>query len=93
MVSTKEAIGIFELVVYIPLAHVALYVAWRHGLWRQMGWVFLALFCGLRAASGGLFVASGMHPDNKDTAVWSAIIGSIGLSPLLLATMGLLMRV
>jgi hypothetical protein len=92
MVSTREAIGIFELVVYIPFANITMYVAWKHGLWRQMGWVYLALFCGLRAASGGLMVASGMHPDDKDTLVWSEIVGSIGLNPLLLATMGLLMR-
>jgi hypothetical protein len=93
MVSTKEAIGIFELVVFIPLTHIALYVSWRHGWWRQMGWVFLFLFCGIRAATGGLFIASGMHPNDKGEAVWAAILGSIGLNPLLLSSMELLMRV
>jgi hypothetical protein len=93
MISTREAIGIAELCIYIPLLFISSYLTYRHGFFKQLAWLFLALFCTLRAASGGLAIASSSNPTNITEAVWTAILGSIGLNPLLLATMGLLKRV
>lgn len=93
MISNKEAVGIFELVVYIPLFAVSAYLFSRHGFFKQLAWLFLTLFCAVRAASGGLTIASAKNPTNIYDAIWAAILGSVGLSPLLLATMGLLKRV
>jgi hypothetical protein len=90
MISTKEAIGIAEIIIFAPLYPVTLYLAYRHSFYKQLAWFFLFLLCGLRIASGGLAIATTHDPQNVTEAVWAVILGSIGLSPLLLATMGLL---
>ena len=93
MVSEREDISIAEVVVYIPLALVALYVSFRHGFIKSLGWIYLVIFCTLRTAGGIFGILSAKHPTNRNDATWSAILGSIGLSPLLLCSLGLLARV
>jgi hypothetical protein len=90
MVSSKEAVGIAEIVIYVPLYPIALYLTYRHSFYRQLAWFFLFLLCGLRIASGALAIVTTHEPQNVTEAIWAAILGSIGLNPLLLATMGLL---
>jgi len=93
MISTRESVGIAELVLFIPFAFITPFIVYRHGFYKQLGWLFLAIFSALRVATGGLIIASAKNPDNVNDAVWAGILGAIGLSPLLLATMGLLSRV
>ncbi|KAK4696221.1 hypothetical protein P7C71_g1666, partial [Lecanoromycetidae sp. Uapishka_2] len=93
MLSEREDIAISQIAVYIPALVVALYVTIRHGFVRQMGWVYLVIFCVLRIAGAIMQVLSAQHPTNREYATWGAILGSIGLSPLLLAAIGLLKRV
>jgi hypothetical protein len=90
MTSTKEAIGITEIIIFSPLYFITIYLSYRHSFYKQLAWLFLFFLCGLRIASGGLSIALTHDPENVTEAVWAAILGSIGLSPLLLATMGLL---
>ena len=92
-VGAREGVAIGEIAVYSPVFHAALNVAFRQSFFRQIGGVYLVLFCGLRIASGALGVMSADNPTNKTDAAWTAILGSIGLSPLLLACAGLLKRV
>ncbi len=40
----------------------------------------------------GFGIAAALHPDHISDYEWSAVMGSVGISPLLLATMGLLKR-
>ena len=93
MISTREAIGIAEIVIFVPLHLIAVYLSFRHSVYKQLAWLFLALLCALRIASGGLAIAVTRNPENITAAVWAVILGSIGLNPLLLATMGLLKTV
>ena len=93
MLPEKENIAIAELVIYIPFLLTALFVARKHGFKRGSGFLYLVIFCGLRIAGAILSIISVHHPDNRTDAQWGAIIGSIGLSPLLLASFGLLNRV
>lgn len=90
MISAKEAIGIAEIVIFTPLNLTALYLSYRHSFYKQLAWLFLFLLCGLRIASGSLAIAIARDLGNVTEAVWAVILGSIGLNPLLLATMGLL---
>ena len=93
MFSEREGISIAELVVYLPLIFVAIYVCIRHGFTRQIGWVYLVIFCGLRIAGAVFGIEYAKHPTSRTDATWSAILGAIGLSPLILMTIGLLERV
>ncbi|MCJ1283119.1 hypothetical protein MMC26_002446 [Xylographa opegraphella] len=90
---TEEVIAILELCIYIPIFPLALIVIIRHGWKKQLGWIYLVIFCLVRIVGAGFKIASVKYPDNGTDLEWSAILQSVGLSPLLMATMGLLKRI
>ncbi|EYE92984.1 uncharacterized protein EURHEDRAFT_461230 [Aspergillus ruber CBS 135680] len=69
--------------IYVILAFPILYLLFKHGRNGFLGWLYLFVFCGLRIISGGLGV-------KKSDGAAASIISNIGLSPLLLATAGIL---
>ena len=91
--TTRKAIAIAELVVYIPAFALALFVCFRQGFTRQLGFFYLLVFTAIRTAGAIVEILSQQNPTNKSEAEWSGILSSIGLSPLLLASIGLLERV
>ncbi|CAG8898776.1 unnamed protein product [Penicillium egyptiacum] len=68
--------------IYAALAIPVLYLLVRHGRYGFLGWLFLFFFCALRTIGGALAV--------NDTSATANIISSVGLSPILLATAGIL---
>ncbi|KIM99810.1 hypothetical protein OIDMADRAFT_126317 [Oidiodendron maius Zn] len=93
MISTPEAIAIAELSVYSPILLLTFIIVFRYGFKRQSGWIYLAIFCIVRIAGAALKILSAEHPQSIDDAEWAAILQSVGISPLLLATFGLLKRI
>lgn len=92
MISPSESLAIAELVIYPPILLANIFLLFRHGIRRQAGWIFLTIFCIIRLIGAGFGIAAAKNPDDVNDIEWSAILGSIGISPLLLAMMGLLMR-
>ena len=92
MVNASEGIAYAELCVYLPIFLLMAIVLVRHGLQKQLGWIYLAIFCIVRIAGAGFKIESAHHPTSKTDAEWSAILQSVGLSPLLMASLGLLKR-
>jgi hypothetical protein len=90
---TTEDVAIAELVVYIPTALLTVWVLLRHGIHKQLGWIYLAIFCIIRIAGSALEIESVNSPANSNDQEWALILQSVGLSPLLLSTIGLLKRV
>lgn len=68
--------------IYAALAIPVLFLLVRHGRYGLLGWLFLFSFCSLRIVGNGMAV--------KNPSVTAEIIASVGLSPLLLATAGIL---
>ncbi|KFY57235.1 hypothetical protein V496_06509 [Pseudogymnoascus sp. VKM F-4515 (FW-2607)] len=93
MGPSQKVIAIIELCVYIPIFFLAAIVVFRHGFRKQLGWIYLVIFCGVRCAGAGFRLASEANPDNETDQEWSFILQSVGLSPLLMATLGLLKRI
>lgn len=93
MLPERENIAIAELAVYIPSIILAIAIIFRHGFSKGRPWIYLIVFSGLRIASAILEILSTKNPTNRDDATWTAILGSIGLSPLFLVSSGLLKRV
>ena len=93
MLTTREAIAVAILAYYVPGLFISLFVSVRQSLLKQMGFFYLVIFCIIRIAGAILEIMSQKHPSNKTDAEWAAILTSIGLSPLFLATNGLLKRV
>ena len=92
MTITTEHIAIAELVIYIPVTLLAIFVVFRHGFHKQLGWIYLCIFGIIRIAGAIVEVLSTKNPDNENDKEWALILQSIGLSPLLLSTLGLLKR-
>ena len=90
--TTREAIAVAELVVYIPAFAIALFVCFRQGFTRQLGFLYLVIFSAIRTAGAVVEILSQQNPTNTSDAEWAGILSSIGLSPLLLASIGLLKR-
>lgn len=92
MLSSLESLNVAELAIYLPLLFLTLFVVFRHGIHRQAGWIYLAIFCLIRIIGAALGIAADKSPSNASDLEWSAILGSVGISPLLLASIGLLKR-
>jgi hypothetical protein len=76
-----------QLAIYGPLSLPILFIVYRHGRRGVIGWLYLFVFCTLRIVGPAMQIKA-----NKDHTSGSGpiLISSIGLSPLLLATVGIL---
>ena len=87
--DARGGISIFEICVYLPLFLVAFVICKRHGFSRSSGWVFTLLLSLIRLLGACCQLATYNSPSR---GLFEAVIilSSVGLSPLLLATLGLL---
>ncbi|KFY78564.1 hypothetical protein V499_02308 [Pseudogymnoascus sp. VKM F-103] len=88
----RNGISIALLVLYAPLLLLGAFLSKRHGFGRSSGWIFLVIFCTLRILSGALNLAIINSPTSTSLHTAYLITNSVGLSPLLLASLGLLNR-
>lgn len=77
-----NALSAAELAIYILLTPPALYILVQHGKYGLLGWLGVFFFSTIRLVAG----ATSLHSDNP----MASVISSIGLSPLLLAALGIL---
>ena len=92
MVSSREIVDIVELAFYAPVLLLTVYVCYRHGMGRQQGWIYLGILAILRLIAAGTGIASIHDPTNNTLIECSITCYGIGLSPLLLALLGILQR-
>lgn len=87
----RDIVSIIELVFYVPAAIAALTICLRHGFNRSSGWIYTLILCVIRIA--GAVCQQLSHSHHSESLIKTTIIiDSIGLSPLLLATLGMLSR-
>jgi hypothetical protein len=89
--DSHGGVSIFELAVYLPAAVFAAIVCSRHGFGRSAGWVYTLILCVVRIVGACCQLAT-YHSETKGLIEAVLILDSIGVSPLLLATLGLLSR-
>lgn len=88
---SRDIVSVVELIFFIPTAILALITCFRHGFNRSSGWIYTLILCVVRIAGAICqFLSHNNHSTNLIEA--TIIIDSIGLSPLLLATLGMLSR-
>jgi hypothetical protein len=87
----RDIVAAIELIFYIPTAILAAIICLRHGFNRSSGWIYTLLLCIVRIA-GAVCQFLSRHNHSTNLVETKTIIDSIGLSPLLLATLGLLSR-
>jgi hypothetical protein len=72
-----------QLAIYAVLSLPTIYNLYRHGKRGLLGWLYLLVFCVLRMTGSGIFLS---NPASSGAIV----ILNIGLSPLLLAMLGIM---
>jgi hypothetical protein len=87
----RDIVAAIELAFYVPTAVLAVLVCLRHGFNRSSGWIYTLLLCLVRIA-GAVCQLISINDHSVSLVVAKTIIDSIGLSPLLLATLGMLSR-
>lgn len=88
MTSSTENLELANLAFYAILLLPALYCAIKHGKVGLVGWFYVNAMCGLRLVGNGLaYHALSTTGEPNKTA---SIITGIGLSPLVLAALGIL---
>lgn len=91
-ITVSNGFAIWQLIVYIVALPISIWVSACHGFLKSSGWVFLSIFCIIRIISSASQLATISSPSETAEAI-SLITGLLGLSPLLLATLGILSRV
>lgn len=91
MWHSHDTIALLELIFYIPTIFLAIYVCFKHGFKRSSGWLYTVILCLIRIIGS---VCQFITNKNPSTGLLQTIfiLDSVGLSPLLLATLGILNR-
>ena len=84
-------VSVAELVFYTPGLLLAYLTCSRHGFSRASGWVYTFLLCIVRMAGAICQLVMYSNPSSGLIAA-TIILDGIGISPLLLATLGMLSR-
>ncbi|KAH3920118.1 hypothetical protein HBH56_000110 [Parastagonospora nodorum] len=87
----SDVVAAIELAFYIPTAILTVAVCSRHGFYRSSGWIYTLILCIVRIA-GAICQFRSRHDHSENMTEAKITIDSVGLSPLLLATLGLLSR-
>ncbi|ORY19753.1 hypothetical protein BCR34DRAFT_471557 [Clohesyomyces aquaticus] len=91
MFNARGWVSVVELIVFIPALIAAIFVCLRHGFKRSYGWIFTLILCVVRII-GAVCQLLTYNDHSSGLIQTTLIVDSIGLSPLLLATLGLLSR-
>ena len=91
--TSRQLLDVVELAYYVIALPLSVFLVLKHGYGRHLGWMYLATLSLLRIIGAGTGIASVDHPSSKDLLETSIICESIGISPLLLASLGLVDRV
>lgn len=92
-VTYGDGIAIGQLVYYAPCLLGSIYVIHKHGFKKSSGWVFLVAFCVVRIVGAAARLSTISKP-NESNGAWtvSLVCSALGLSPLFMATLGILSR-
>ena len=89
--NARGGVSILELCIFFPSLIGALLICHRHGFNRSSGWIFTLILCLVRVIGACCQLAT-YHDLSSGLIKTTIILDSVGLSPLLLATLGLLSR-
>ncbi|KAK5060990.1 hypothetical protein LTR84_007531 [Exophiala bonariae] len=90
--SGFEILDILELIFFTPGLVASIYVVYKHGHRKQLGWRFLVMICLFRLIGASTSLASVHHPSTGLTVTYD-IMNSFGLSAVIYTALGLLARV
>lgn len=87
----RDGVSIYKLVIYIHCLFASIFVCLRHSFRQCSGWIYLSLFCLISIIGASAQLASiNSHLTSPSTI--AAICDVVSLSPLILASLGLISR-
>lgn len=90
--SASAIVDLVELIYFIPAFLLAIYVTYKHGFGKKLGWVFLMIFSVARIGGTATGIAASFNP-SQGLIQASYILLTFGVSFLLFSLLGLLARV
>jgi len=94
MLTSKGDLCAAELAFFCPALIISIFILFRHGFNKQLGWMYLAVLSLLRIIGASAILYSETQNDTSAGLLETAAITSaVGTAPLLLATMGFLQRI
>ena len=90
--SSRQILNIVELAYYGISIPLIAFILVKHGFGRQIGWFYLAILAILRIIGAATGLASESN-SSQGLIETSVICFSVGISPLLLALLGILKRI
>jgi hypothetical protein len=88
MSGKVSGVPIAQLVIFAVLFQPSIYVLYKHGKRGLLGWIGIQSFCVVRIVGSILQIMQ--EKNNTASNLATLILASIGLSPLLLACLGIL---
>jgi hypothetical protein len=88
----SDGIAVWKLVFYFPALLLSAFVTYRHGFAKSSGWIYLTIFCIVRIVESVAELVLISNPTSHGASTTALICSVLGLSPLLLASLGLLAR-
>jgi len=87
----RDTIALIELIFFSPCLLLSAFVCFRHGFSRSSGWFYTLVLCLIQIIGG---ICQFVTHSNQSAGLLQTILilDSIGLAPLLLATLGMLSR-
>lgn len=86
--TANEGLELAQLAFYAIASVPSIYCLVKHGKVGLLGWLYVLIMCGIRIVGNGLAYHALSTNGEPDQA--AIIINGIGLSPLLLAALGIL---
>ncbi|TBU24860.1 hypothetical protein BD311DRAFT_670869 [Dichomitus squalens] len=87
------AVSIVQIVLYIPILVISGILVLRHGFSRRAGWISLLILALVRIVGGVLQLIAAQNPSDVTLAAIATGLESAGVSPLIVAAIGLLSTV
>jgi hypothetical protein len=92
VVTYVDGVAIWRLIYYTLCLVASIKISWRHGFGKNSGWIYLAILSVIRIIGSSAQLAT-ITSTSSTTETIAIITSFLGLSPLLLASLGLLSRV
>ena len=88
-ISHNTIVYIVELVIYLVISPVVLYLGYKHGRNAILGYFYLTAFCTIKIVSDIVQIADN-RPQGQPPSIAAGVLSSVGLSPIMLAWSGFL---
>jgi hypothetical protein len=88
MTSSTEGLELAQIAFYAVASLPCIYCIVKHRIAGVLGWLYVFVMCGLRLVGNGIAYHALSTTGQSNRA--ASIISGIGLSPLLLAAIGIL---